>query len=508
MELLKKASDGVRIVLTTLFLSVTAILFAIAFTTTCATDPATGRVMLTGDSLLINLLGLAIAFVDAVLLSKCDMDEDRADAMVAFLLVGTFLCGLFFVVVCDLSASGTAKELLAFSQKAATGDLSLLTTPGSAVAVQPARLGFALVLEIMVRFFGQEATLPFAIANVILLLFAYFFITDFVRHVFQDARITFLCALLLLFCQPLLLYTKVLSNVFLSLALSTVSMALFARYLRKKHWAKLTFSVLFCALSVTVRPESGLVAIALLVILLLTALTQQRYCLLAAGAGLVAITLLLPFAVQKGYEKRAGVTMAAAIPVQADLVSGRSVTESGLGMRDGFPEALSIRALTGDAQKEAIASQSQAYEQLRVENNVSRLDFLLQKLAESWNEPTLSALNGTFREDGSMFSKLAEEFHAGDTGKRLMHFSNQILSILYGLSIIGGAVTLWRKDPIAMLPGCIIAGAFICHLLYPAATDDSAFYLPLFVPYAVAGPCWVAGRIKLPQWKKKKRRVI
>lgn len=508
MALLKEMSNGLRIALTTLFLSVTAILFAIAFTTTCAADPATGRVVLTSDALLVNLLGLAIAFGDAALLSKCKIDDDRADAMVALMLVLTFLCGLFFVVVCELSASGTAKELLTFSRQAATGDLSLLTTPGSAVAVQPARLGYAFALEIMVRLFGQEATLPFAVANVILLLFAYFFIADFVRHVFQDARITFLAALLLLFCQPLLLYAKVLSNVFLSLALSAVSMALFARYLRKKHWAALTFSVLFCALSALVRPESLLVVVALLAILLLTALMQQRYLLLAAGAGLVAVTLLLPFGVQKGYEKRAGVTMAAAVPVSAFLVSGRSVTEAGLGMADGFPEALSIRALTGDAQKEAIASQSEAYEQLRLENNVSRLDFLLQKLAESWNEPTLSALNGTFREDGSMFSKLAEEFHAGDTGKRLLHFSNQILGILYGLAIIGGAVMLWKKDPIAMLPGCIIAGAFICHLLYPAATDDSAFYLPLFVPYAVAGPCWIADKIKLPARKQKKRHVV
>lgn len=465
---------------------------AAGFFVTCAIEidwasQNTERVLFLPDNVAVNLIVLAVALCLILMLLRTDIKKHAVTAVTAGMALAVIAVGFWFTENAYATPGADALALVDTAREILSGNLDSIR--GSYyLRTFPFQMGFLLFLEGFFRVFGPESLLLLQKCNVVLLALSNVAIVRIAHLLFENRKVTLLTALFtLLFIQPVFLTTFIYGNIpgmfFAFLAI------LFAiRALRGQPGFYIP-SAIAIALATILKMNFSIVMIAMVIVLLLTALKNKKSLPALAAVGMIVLTIAAGRLPQKIYESRAGVSLGAGTPQGAWLVTG--FRESSLC--SGWYNSYTTTVLMGngyDQERTRAQVKADFEERLAIFRARPRYAaaFFGKKLISQWQEPSYQSIWSSAAGTHSQAVPAAvESIYTGKTGQALAVYFNHLMQLIYAAFLLG-LIALFknRNLPALMLP-LVLLGAAIYHLLFEAKAQYVLVYIPLMLPIAALG---------------------
>lgn len=394
-----------------------------------------------------------------------------------------------------------AAELLAAAQRFAQGNLSFVQSSTSYLRIFPYQLGYTALLEVLVRLFGGGAVLAAQLVNVLALcaiLCALYTLTG--RLFGREAQA---CALLLgAGCvQPALMCTFVYGNL-VGAAFLLVGLERMTAFLHTGRRAPFAVGAVCLALSVVLKYNGLIGALAMAITLLLRALRMGRGRRLAAWLA-AALVLAAPIGAQRGvtalYGLRTGADFRGGQPMILWMAMGLHEQFSrASGWYDGYSyytyveNGADAQVATQEALQDIIDS---LYGYVHAPSRF--LHFLPDKLLSQWIEPTFQSV-WVNRISGHAISlpRLVRSLQEGRLNPLLEGWMNVLQTLVYLCAALG-LLRLSRGGGLLHLPLALtVFGGGLYHMLFEAKALYILPYFLMLLPYAAYGLCGAAARAR------------
>lgn len=394
-----------------------------------------------------------------------------------------------------------AQELLSAAQALAQGDDAFLQSPTAYLRIFPYQLGYTALLEALVRLFGGGAVLAAQLVNALALcaiLCALYTLTG--RLFGREAQA---CVLLLgAGCvQPALMCTFVYGNL-VGAAFLLVGLERMTAFLHTGRRAPFAVGAVCLALSVVLKYNGLIGALAMAITLLLRALRMGRGRRLAAWLA-AALVLVAPIGAQRGvtalYGLRTGADFRGGQPMILWMAMGLHEQFSrASGWYDGYSyytyveNGADAQVATQEALQDIVDS---LYGYAHAPSRF--LHFLPDKLLSQWIEPTFQSIwvsRITHHEGGAL--PWAQALYDGGAGLALEGWMNVLQTLVYLCAALG-LLRLSRGGGLLHLPLALtVFGGGLYHMLFEAKALYILPYFLMLLPYAAYGLCGAAARVR------------
>lgn len=454
------------------------------------------HVVFAPDNLAVNLIGLAVALCLVFLLLRLNIGR-RA---IGWLTVGMLasVAALAFLFVRDAHALPVADSarLVEHLRMLAGGDMHAFRK-SYYLRTFPFQMGYLFYLELFARTFGSANILSAAYANVAFLVIAYYAAARLARVLFDDPRTELLTVVFLwLFVQPAFLCTFLYGSI-PGMALSMLAVLFAARYLRSGKIVFLPFAALFGALAVLVKMNFSIVAAAIAIALVFSALRQRRALPALFAAMLIALSVLLPKAVQAGYESRADVSFGKGTPQGAWLVTGFRESSLAPGWFNSY--TTTVLMINGYDQDKTTRQIKEDFEGRLAEFRGRPryvLSFFSKKVVSQWQEPEFQSVwSSEVGHHDPAPAAWVQNVYTGKAREVLHAYCNQYVQVLYAAFFVGLFRLLKKPDEGALMLPLVLLGAALYHALFEAKAQYVLVYIPLMMPVAAAGLAAVFTRL-------------
>ena len=324
-----------------------------------------------------------------------------------------------------------------------------------------------------------------------------------------EKRAATAAATLYLLSLPTWLYCTFVYNVNLMILLCAGGAFCFARY---AHMKRIGFGVGYAvciALAMAAKPNAAVAGIALLICALLHALLNRdwRIVLLAVGSILLGRGMLS--LIESWYAARSGVVFRYDVTMTARLAMGMQDSLIAAGWYNGYTEMSCPPEMTLEKEKAQAAADIASRLTWMRENPVLAAKFYKEKLLTMWLDPAYESVwMGAVSDKTGTMNGLAHMIYRDDTPIRraMTAYMNAAQNVVFGLSAVGGAWLMKKKDDMAALalPVTILGGA-LYHLIFEAKAQYAYPYMVYMLPLAAIGLCRLEEGIK-GLWKTRERR--
>lgn len=361
--------------------------------------------------------------------------------------------------------------------------------------VWPHQYGLIFVFEGIFRLAGSTEPQVIGFVNLVCLVLVVLFGRLLADELFQSEAVSACWLVLAAGCLPLLFLAPFAYGEYLSWAELFAALWCTVKVYKGGRWMWGVGAGLLMAFAVTVRRNSLIFGVAILILLAVRALTgrgTRRGCLLA-GALVLAAMLAMPSIINQVYTLRTGQKVHKGSPMVSYLQMGLSDDEKrGPGWYNGYNYNVYRDA---DYDDEAAGAQvKQDVTQLIREKLAHKgiaAKFFWRKLATTWAEPSYQALSEIESHD----------VNKGRTGIAELVYSNtavydgvykymnayQELVYLGALAGVGWLILGPRRrktSVLLLLPLTVFLGGFLFHLVWETKSRYVLTYLPMLMLYA------------------------
>ena len=355
----------------------------------------------------------------------------------------------------------------------------------------PFQFGFLSYLELLIRAFGEKATLVAApILNVLMLISGYAALLLTTRRLFHDNRVTLLTLLFLSAgVQPVLSCTLI-YGLIPALSLSLWAAWFTVRFVQSGRKREIAGIALFCAAAVYMKPNAWIFVVSIAIVLGLTALRKRRWSPLIAAAVAVVVCVPLPKIAQNAYEARIGTSAGAGYPMSSWMAMGMREGAMACGWYNSYSQEMyrtygtdieTIKRRNAEDIRDGLAAFA--------EDPAYAYWFFQDKFSSQWNEPTFESVwvSGVCESYGER-SELAENMYDGEwPGTVYDKAMNYMVQLIYAGFLLSVLALFKKRDPGQLLYPIAILGGILFHLLFEANSKYVISYLPLFYPLAAYG---------------------
>ncbi len=440
------------------------------------------------DNLAVNLIGLIVALCLVFLLLRLKIDRRAVGWLTAAMLVSVAALAFLFVRGAHALPVADSARLVEHMQMLTSGDMHAFRS-SYYLRTFPFQMGYLLYLELFARAFGAANILSAQYANVAFLVVAYYAAARLARVLFDDPRVELLTVVFLwLFVQPAFLCTFLYGSI-PGMALSMLAILFTARYLRSGKIVFLPFAALSGALAVLVKMNFSIVVAAIAIALVLNAFRRRSALPALFAAALIALSVLLPKAVQAGYESRADVSFGKGTPQGAWLVTGFRESSLAPGWFNSYTTTV---LMTNGYDQDRTTRQIKEDFEARLSEFCGRpryvLAFFAKKIISQWQEPEYQSIwSSEAGEHSAAPAAWVQSIYTGRTGEALYAYCNQCVQVLYAAFFAGLFRLLKKPDEGALMPPLVLLGAALYHALFEAKAQYVLVYIPLMMPVAAAG---------------------
>lgn len=494
-----------------LSLAFTALLFLSAFLSTCYAENMTTQEVLTGwDNPLINLLGTALLLLALLFVSDriCKKSGRRLPILLLLVLIWCVVCGFILVLFSKTVPAADAMSVYAAAESLANGDTSVIHPVDSYLSYYPQQIGLVAFYEPLIRLWNLVPTDHPAyhfIKCVYILLVCVIILCQYqtVHLLWQDERTDSIYLLLAGTNLPLILYSSFVYGEIPSFAAFSAGCLLLFRLLREdaSRKRKLSYalgSLSLLTLSVLLRKNSLILMIAVLIVVLLEALSSGRkgLLLLALLYTLSSVTIL-PIT-QAYYEHRADNKLSSGVTALSYFAMGMQESSRGNGWYNGFNfetyQASGMDSvLANDISRTAIEERLTYFG----DHPGYAASFYLHKYLSQWVDGTYASRQATLATFGGRV-EFFQRVYEGPYSKYFIGYCNLYQNVLYlGAFLFCLSSFLDRrklpKDPdtlprLYVMLGLIgVFGGFLFHMIWEANGRYIFIYGLLLLPYAARG---------------------
>lgn len=446
------------------------------------------------DNIVLNLVILAVLILLALLLMRAKISRKT----VFWVAVGAVLInlgiGIWWVLSARAIPSADSGQIISAAQRLIRGETGALKN-AEYFKIYPYQTGYLLFAEGFLRLLGSSNLTAFQLTNPIFVGVSVVASVLIAKELFDDPRIELLTAVLAGLCfQPALLSTF-LYGTLPGMALAIWSIYCVARAIRRGKLLPLIPAIVLIALAILLKKNFWIVLIAESAMLLLFVIRKKKAILLVGIAGMCALSVIVPSAVQTYYETRTGDSFGKGTPQMAWLVTG--FNDSGLapGWYNSYTGNV-LRKNDFDYEKTLALCKADFLE--RVEIFASRpiyfASFFYYKITSQWNEPEFqsiwSSASARMRGKTNPISDFVDSLGTGEASNVVHAYFNQLMQFVYVAMAISFFMLLKKKqerDEARMLIPLILVGAAIYHALFEAKSQYAIIYIPMMLPYAAFG---------------------
>lgn len=522
MHRMNKRTIGVR--LADLGSGAVALLVLLAFAglaliglfTTCAveigfSEDNSEHVAFLRDNPFLTLLAVLLLLFLLLLILRARIDRRAVRVVSVCALAFVISFGLWWTLSSRAVPQADSAKILEQARLIALGDAESMA--GSTYfRVFPFQMGYLLYAEIFFRIFHDGAEIALAVGNVLCTAASYLCLILLTDRLFHDCRITLLAAVLLGLCwQPVFLCTF-LYGVLPGLCAALWSAYFVVRLIQGGKWPNVLWAALLIAVAVTLKKNYMIVMIAECIVLVFCAMRRRAWIPVACAVALAALSIALPWSVQKGYERRAGASFGSGTPQSAWLVTGFRESSMCSGWfnsytttileENGFDEARARAQIKADLSEQlSMFAQRPRY----------LASFLYHKVVSQWNEPAFQSIWSS--QTGRTTSGLpapVKDIYEGRLGTYIHAYFNVYVEFVYiGFAL---ALALWLRkkagcDEAVLLPLTVL-GALLYHLLFEAKAQYALIYLPMMLPYAAYSTVKLKDEIDRLFFAREKKRQL
>lgn len=353
----------------------------------------------------------------------------------------------------------------------------------------PHQLGFTAWLHLLYSIFGGENYMIPQVFNVLWTTLSFLSLAGITRELFEDENIRRMEVCLSFFCLPMIFYNTFVYGNVISLALALAGIWCMLVYMRKKRiWLALAFAFLM-ALACVMKSNSLIFLLGISVVAAVEFLKQKRPIDLLWILLPYILLVLMNFLLTAYYENVSGENFSGrGVPKIAWAAMGLQEGKWAPGWYNDFPvDEFMALDYDPEAMEEVSEKSIQASLEGFVEDPAYAASFFCQKIISQWNEPTFQCFMISYSPERT-YSRLLNS---------LYHFKlNGVLETFmdgYQTAVLGGCVFFFlfrlrrRCSLKILLPGIIMLGGFLFHLVWEAKCQYALPYFFLMLPYAAAG---------------------
>ncbi len=493
----------------------TALLFAGGFLVTCySLDMESQKVLTRWDNPLTGILGL-LAFLGLMFLTVKGFyflhDRTKFPDPVKFLTVLVLLwvvaAGAVLIVFGKTVPAADAMSVYQAAQEFAAGNTSSIHPTDSYLSYYPHQTGIMVFFELLHRLCRiLPTTLPayhfFKCIYVILTCVIILFQKATIRLLWDDPKAECIYLLLAGANLPFLMYSSFVYGEIPSFALFSAGLyfllKLFSAESRRRSLTAASAAICFFALSVMLRKNNLILAIAILITAFLYWLKRRKtsFLVFALLCALCCFSIL-PL-VQKGYELRADSQLSSGVPAISYFAMGMQESSRADGWYNGFNfETYRDTGLDTDATVRL--SRSAIRERLSYfgQHPLYTLHFYLQKHLSQWADGTYACRQATLATFGSR-SAFFNDLYEGKFSRSFISYSNLYQNVLY-LGALLFCLYGRRRPRRNYLPEYIgligVTGGFLFHIIWEANSRYIFPYSLLLIPYCARGLSLLSGSL-------------
>ena len=454
------------------------------------------------DNILINVLAIAAILLLSVLLIRARVKRKTVFWVTAVAAAVNLAIGVWWVLSAHALPSADSEQIIAAAQRLIQGDPNALSMTDY-FKIYPYQTGFLLYAEGMLRLFGANQLTLFQLTNPVFVCMSVIATVMIARELFDDARVELLSAIFAaLAFQPAFLST------FLYGTLPGMAMAIWSVYftiraIRSGKLHALIPAGALIVLAIVLKKNFWIVLIAECVMTVLSVLKNKKALLLIGIACMIAVSSVLPGAVQSYYETRTGQSFGKGTPQMAWLVTGFRDSSLAPGWYNGYTNNV-LRDNDFDYEKTLTLNKADFLERalLFASRPIYLASFFYYKITSQWNEPEFQSIWSSATADASSVSAPVSDFvfslGRGDASDAIHEYFNQLMQFVY----IGMTISFWvllkkkeeRREERLIVP-LILVGAAVYHALFEAKAQYAIIYIPMMLPYAAFGVKAVADRM-------------
>lgn len=345
------------------------------------------------DGPLLNLLALlAAVFGTAGLMALEKRLSPRArkrviaGAVFLLLLWLTFAC-FWWIHAAERTPGSDQFYICMNAELFSRGDYNSLR-PGHYCDKYPQQLGIVAFLEVLFAVAGLHNYMAFETLNALAVVGTAWFGYQIVRELTDRMAAAVSYCVLMLFALPLIFYTSWVYGEILGIFFSTLTVALFLKYEKRRRWGYLAGSMLSLAAAVLIRKSCFILAIACCLTALLSVLRKWDTGIFVGAVCSIVIPCLAFAGIQQMYAMRSGIPKSEGLPTGSFLVMGLEESDGRYGWHTLEPTDV-YEECDYDTGKANAVYMQRFWETWRAmwKHPSAAVDFFKQKQLQQWNEP-------------------------------------------------------------------------------------------------------------------------
>ena len=494
----------------------TGLLFVSGFLFTCYADDMTSQEVLTRvDNPFVNIIGIGVLLALLLLCTNLACKNPSKGKRVLLVLVFGWILvlGGLLVLFGRTAPAADAWSVYSAADSLSRGDLSVIHPTDSYLSYYPQQVGLMAFFELLIRLWkllpmDLHAYHFIKCLYVILTCVIVYFQYRTVHLLWEDDRADCIYLILAGCNLPLIMYSSFVYGEIPSFAAMTVGIYCVLRLLKGPEDKRRSYAIcsLLClTLAVMLRKNSLVILIAILLVVLLEALRENRRGLILFAALCAVCSLSILPITQKVYELRSGSTLRSGVPAMSYFAMGMQEASRGNGWYNGY----NFDTYQESGMDAAAASEvSRQFMEERMEYFKNHpgyaVDFYWNKYLSQWADGTYASRQATLATFGGR-NALVESFYSGENSRYYIGFCNLYQNVLY-LGCFAGIFAAYlkrQKYPLYLWLGIIGAfGGLLFHMIWEANARYIFLYGLLLLPYAARGIAEISNTSVLGKFRR------
>ncbi len=414
---------------------ITGVLFvcSIVLTTYLNLDTHEQQMVIYSGKPVLTLLGCALFGLVAFLLVRLTehfSDKKRKFCVILF-CVFSFTISFLWIVISKALPTSDSLSVYELAVEFSRGNYAAIVPKGSYLACYPHQFGLIGFYQLVFEIIPLHDFRVLQCLNVPLITLFILSSYQITRLLCSDKRAASLSLILISSCVSLFMYSTNVYGDIPAVAFISFGVWMLLWYFRTSKKIPLLLSVLALLLSVLVRENSLIFAVAYMISLACFYYHKNRYLAIVLPLIIMILCLTVSPGIKKMYESIANSTVGAGIPSTAHIAMGLQEGPIAPGWYNGYNFNTFIEndydsALTDSMSKESIKASFQEFG----DNPAYAVSFFGQKVITQWTEPTYHCLLASNTPYGKI-PTFIENFFSGTEELVFVFLCNISQSVLY-----------------------------------------------------------------------------
>lgn len=375
----------------------------------------------------------------------------------------------------------------------------------------PNQLGLVILVELLLKVFGNGAIQSFRLLNCIATILILFSLHEFIKIYFKEEKYLKIFDIIMYFCLPLFYYTTFFYGNVLAIMFCLLSL-LFQLYSFNSTGKKRILFVLLTGISIALGIFIKSNSLITLVALILQYIFNHEYKGKIVSIFIVLICCLISksfinFYVQNQYQAE----VSKGVPMTSFLAMGLQESYRAPGWFNGYNYEVFIKN-SYDRDKTMVADLKSINKSINkfISDPIYALKFFGKKTVSQWNNPSFQCfwIQGEHNGQYNVNYISTHLLHEGGKLRNIQEYTLDAFEFLIYFCALITWITFKKEDTSFYSLGLVFVGGFIFHLFWEAKCQYTLQYFIGLIPYSVYGVNYVMEFVNNHIQKFKKQKFI